>query len=303
MITRRSIVQGVAGMAIPLIGSLASPARSSKRDASAAAASTDVDFVAYGFPYDWHPVPALGNWPLDHTSVVTSTGTQWGCFGRTYAADPRNATVVARGRGDELWAKAIAGADGSAGIENGVTGVCDQCANRILLPAGIDVRNSPGNEIAILFCGVYGFGMSALVRRIRDAAAAVNKDHPGRISDAQVAAAVTKVTGGMTEEWRIVRSNNDRILKPALGARYDEVQADLENVYLGFYYRRIALYHAFKKGNFDKRALVFKLRDAFSQSLSDLKDVMGEQSYARIVPVPPAHVPDYLDRKTNDEAR
>ena len=219
MISRRRFGLGLVGATATLAGSrvLAAPA------------TTDVTFTAYAMPTQWQPIKQLHNWPLDHTCVATSSGMQWGCYGRTYPEDPSVATVVATGPGDDLWAKAIAGPDGHAGIDYGVTGVCDQCSNRILLPAGLTVRNSPGNEIATLLSGIYGLKLAEFATRVKDAAAAVNKEHPGRIPEAKVEAAVALLGGGLKDEWALVRANNERLIKPVLGAQqYAIVAPDIE---------------------------------------------------------------------------
>jgi len=284
MISRRQFSLGLAGAAAATVAGIQASAEP----------STDVIFTSYALPTQWHPIKQLHNWPLDHTCVATSTGTQWGCFGRTYAEDPSVATAIASGPGDELWAKAIAGPDGHAGIDYGVTGVCDQCTNRILLPAGLTCKNSPGNEIATLLAGIYGLKLQAFVTRVKDAAAAVNKDHPGRISEAKVEAAVTALGGGLKDEWELVRSNNERLIKPVLGAQYDAVAPDIEDIYLSLYYKREALTHAWERGNIDKGTLVGKVSVAFVEALGDLRDVVGAKNYARIVPVPPQVASDYV---------
>ena len=246
MITRRTFGLSLAGATATLATGLGAQA----------AASFDVGFKAYAMRSQWHPILALGNWPLDHTPVSTSTGTQYGCFGRTYSDAPGEASLIASGTGDEAWAHAIAGPDGHAGIEHGLNGVCDQCSNRILLPANIDVRNSPGNEVATLFCGIYGLGIEELIVRIKDAAVAVNKDFPKRIPDQAVDDVVARVSGGLKDELALVRYDMERIIKPAVGPKYDELKTDIESVYLSFYYKRTALYHAYQRGNLGKTTLV-----------------------------------------------
>ena len=285
MISRRQVGLGLASIAATTaLGATA----------ARAAKPSDVTFTGYALPTQWHPIKQLRSWPLDHTCVTTSTGIQWGCFGRTYAEDPSVATAVATGPGDELWAKAIAGPQGYAGIDFGVTGVCDQTSNRILLPAGLTVKNSPGNEIATLLCGIYGLKLDAFVTLVKDAAAAVNREHPGRVTEEQVHAAVTALGGGLKDEWDLVRANNERLIKPALGADYAAVAPDIEQVYLSFYYKRTALTHAYERGNIDKTVLVRKVSIGFVEALNDLRDVVGAKNYAKILPVPAQDAADYV---------
>ena len=290
MISRRRFGLGLTGIAAAGIAGRALAEAASLGEPLA----TDVTFTAYALPTQWHPIKALHNWPLDHTCVATSAGAEWGCFGRKYSEDPSVATAIASGPGDELWARAIAGPDGSAGIDYGVSGVCDQCSNRILLPAGITVKNSPGNEIATLLCGIYGLQIDAFVARVKDAALAVNRAHPGRIPEAKVEAAVATLGGGLKDELTLVRANNERLIKPVLGAQYVIVAPDIERVYLSFHYKREALSRAYERGTIDKATLVRKVTSGFAEALGDLRDVVGAPAYAKIVPVPPQDASDYV---------
>ena len=290
MITRRQVGFGLAGFsAMTALGATASAETVARK-----AKPTDVIFTGYALPTQWHPIKQLHDWPLDHTCVAASTGEQWGCFGRTYAEDPSVATAVATGPGDLLWAKAIAGPEGYAGVDFGVTGVCDQTSNRILIPAGLTVKNSPGNEIATLFCGIYGLKLDAFVARVKDAALVVNREHAGRVTEEQVATAVTTLGGGLKDEWDLVRANNARFIKPALGAQYEAVAPDIEQVYLSFYYKRAALVHAYERGNIDKGVLVRKVGIGFVEALNDLRDVVGAKNWAKIVPVPAQDAADFV---------
>ena len=293
MISRRQVGLGLAGFAATTaLGGTAAYADTSM--STRPAKPTDVMLTGYALPTQWHPIKQLHDWPLDHTCVTASTGEQWGCFGRTYAEDPSVATAVASGPGDLLWTKAIAGPEGYAGIDFGVTGVCDQTSNRILLPAGVTVKNSPGNEIATLLCGIYGLKLDAFVTRVKDAALAVNREHPGRISEEQVAAAVKTLGGGLKDEWDLVRANNARFIKPVLGAQYETIAPDIDDVYLSFYYKRTALVHAYERGNIDKKALVTKVSIGFVMALNDLRDVVGPANWSKILPVPAQDAADYV---------
>jgi hypothetical protein len=293
MISRRQVGLGLAGLAATTaLGGR--PARAETPISTRKAKPTDVTLTGYALPTQWHPIKQLHNWPLDHTCVAASTGEQWGCFGRTYAEDPSVATAVAQGPGDLLWTKEIAGPKGYAGIDFGVTGVCDQTSNRILIPAGVTVKNSPGNEIATLLCGIYGLKIEAFITQVKDAAAAVNREHPDRITEEQVHEAVTTLGGGLKDEWALVRENNERLIKPVLGAQYAAISPDIDDVYLSFYYKRTALVHAYERGNIDKKTLVTKVSIGFVTALNDLRDVVGAANWAKILPIPAQDAADYV---------
>lgn len=260
---------------------------------TAEAAADKATFTLYAMKTAWHPIAAIGDWPLDHVALETSTGTDWGCFGRTRAEDPA-AQPIARGEGDELWAKAIAGPDGHAGIVFGVTGICHHCANRIALPADIDSRNAPGNEIATPIFGKYGLDTKTLIERVKDAARSVNDDYPKRIADELVTSVVERVGGGIEDERAIVRADLARLLTPVLKSDYPLLKNDIEDVYLSLYYKREALFSAFQRKSIDQATFINRMNVGFVSTLEDLKEVVGADRFRLIVPVPPKLAADYV---------
>jgi hypothetical protein len=248
-------------------------------------AATSDQLLAYSMLTDWHPIPAIGNYPLAHAAVASSAGKQWGCFGRTAAQESNNAKLIAQGVGDPLWADAIAGPDGHSGIDFGVTGICHHCANRILIPANVDVSMSPGNEIATPIFGKYGLGISDLVIRIKNAAAEVNKTYPGRVSEEAVSEAVQRVTGGLSEEWQIIRADMERILKPKLEPDYAKYKDDIEHIYLALYHYREVTYSSYEKKRIDKTKYLAKMNAALTESLSSLQEVIGP-AFSKLGPAP-----------------
>jgi hypothetical protein len=222
------------------------------------------------------PGPGLPpTYPLDHTAVVgITTSKQWGCFGRTAAEQGTDKRIVAEADGDEMWAAAIAGADGSAGLELDVTGACQQCSNRILLPAGIDVNGAHGNEIATPLFGKYGFGIPALVIRIKDGAQAVNKTLPGRISEKAVANAVKHVQVNNTEEWSVVEGYLERLFRPGLGASWPACKADLSHVYFALYNYREALFSQYSQGHISKAEFVGSLQTALNGAIQLVTEIV-----------------------------
>lgn len=260
---------------------------------ASAAPSDKPVFTLYTMRTVWHPIPAIGDWPLDHVALTTSNGTQWECFGRTQAQEP-SAKAIAHAPGDELWAKAIAGPDGTAGIDFGVTGICHHCANRIALSADIDSRDAPGNEIATPIFGRYGLDRATLATRVKDAARLVNKEHPNRISEKRIAGVVARIGGGLKDEWATVRSDIEQFIKPALGSDYNLLKGDIEHVYLSFFHKREALYSAYLRKSIDRNRFIARMNSGFTMALEDLKDVVGNDRFGKIVPVPPKLAADYL---------
>lgn len=222
------------------------------------------------------PGPGLpASYPLDHTAVVgVRTAMQWGCFGRTAAQGGDENRIIAEGDGDELWAEAIGGPDGHAGIDLDVTGACQQNSNRILIPAGIDVDLARGNEIATPLFGKYGFGIPALVTRIKDGARSVNQRFPGRISEKAVARAVRRVQVNDTEEWTVVEGYLEKLFRPALGAEWAACRTDLSRVYQALFYYREALFSQYSKGRITKQDFVARLQGSLTGSIQLVSEIV-----------------------------
>jgi hypothetical protein len=88
---------------------------------------------------------------VDHTYVLSSEGHAWGCFGRWHGG-----RKICQGPGDADTAECLSQPESKAGVEYGVTGVCHQAANRILLSAGITVSRARGYRISAFLYGTYG---------------------------------------------------------------------------------------------------------------------------------------------------
>ena len=95
----------------------------------------------------------------DHTYVECSTGKRgWSCWG-----GKSGGTALRAAAGSTHRADLIAGADEKAGIAcYAINGVCHQCANRILFPAGALVRGARGYKVSEALYGPYGRVRGAL---------------------------------------------------------------------------------------------------------------------------------------------
>ena len=91
-----------------------------------------------------HAVAMVGK-RTDHTYVTSSEGYVWACAGRSEGGHG-----ICTGSGSAWLAHCLAGANARAGIVYNVTGWCDQMANRILRPAGVDVSAARGYRISEL---------------------------------------------------------------------------------------------------------------------------------------------------------
>ena len=97
-----------------------------------------------------YAMPALGI-PGDHTYVMTSNGSSYGCHGRSSGG-----TLICSGGGNVDQADCLATPSGNAGIGYGINGLCHQIANRILCPAGINVSVARLANSSIFAWGAYG---------------------------------------------------------------------------------------------------------------------------------------------------
>lgn len=101
----------------------------------------------------WHYPTTLFMKLADHTYVACGNGGKaWSCWGGKTGGRP-----LRSGTGSTLRANAIAEPNEKANIKCYlINGVCHQCANRILLPAGITVRGAKGYWVSDALYGTYG---------------------------------------------------------------------------------------------------------------------------------------------------
>jgi hypothetical protein len=89
--------------------------------------------------------------PFDHTYVYSSYGDIWPCHGRDTGG-----YIICVGAAEVDKSRCLSQADGEAGIDYSVTGVCHQIANRILLPSSQIVQKARGWRWSLLLYGIYG---------------------------------------------------------------------------------------------------------------------------------------------------
>jgi hypothetical protein len=97
------------------------------------------------------PIAPGSEW--EHTYVTSTNGTRWGCFGSSDGG-----RLLRTATSNQLVADCLSREASQAGIAYGLTGVCQQAANRILLDAGLTVAEAGGYEVSTFFWGEYGRG-------------------------------------------------------------------------------------------------------------------------------------------------
>ena len=101
--------------------------------------------------FEAYAVPMLGASVVDHTYVVIGGTYRFGCHGRDAGG-----VVIESGVGDVDFGVCLSGINGEAGVEYGISGVCHQAANRILLPARVDVLRARGARSSMFLWGIFG---------------------------------------------------------------------------------------------------------------------------------------------------
>lgn len=255
----------------------------------------------------WHPIPELGNWPLDHVFVSTEKGDTWGCFGRALQGEP-TAKVICEGFANIEWVKEIAGPDCGkgkcgpivceskccAGVQHELNGVCHSCANRLLLPAGVDVQDAPGNEIVVPIYGKYGLGLADFVTRVKDAAFRVNSRNPDSIRESEVEAAVQKVLQARTDEYEIIMNDVDTFLHVKCQSLSVETQAEMKVIYSKLYDKRQANYEAYVAGRISADTFKEAMRIDVTAAFSDIRDLLGKESFRSVFKMPSEVATAYL---------
>jgi len=200
--------------------------------------------------------------PFYHVYVMAENGYCWGCFGRGVSEVP-NAEIICEGSANLEWVMQIAvdacsvnpklcstGAlcysGPCAGVTLSVNGICQNCANRLLLPAGIDVSNAPGNEVATFIFGKYGLGRQELIERVTKAAGRVNAAQSGAISPEELETVLGRIRTEEADEYKIILDD----LRQFLGVKAPElpqgVQQKLMAIHGELYDQRSNTYDQFR---------------------------------------------------------
>lgn len=239
--------------------------------------------------YDRDP---LTNEAREHVFVSSESGRSWGCMGRDLG-DPTvtgNRPLV-EGLAEEEWVNEIAGPDNNhtAGIENKITGVCHQCANRLLIPAGVNVNKAYGNEVAIIGFGLYGPDIEDVKRVVLSAAQRVNDRQPGLIPQADIEAAVRRMDNCVADEYEVMKRDfEERNPVPADAAPVPvDIQSRQRDIHARFAQRRRDSYRAFRAGQTTGEAYGLFLRENLRQALVEFRELMGEDKYMKMFRMTP----------------
>jgi len=211
---------------------------------------------------DWKDFNKYPN-PFFHVFVAAGNGYCWGCFGRGISEVP-DAGIICKGRANLEWVMEIACVDCQrnprpcstgekcygnpcAGVTHTINGICHSCANRLLLPAGIDVADSPGNEIATFLFGKYGFGMTEFIKRLTIAAERANERNPEAVSSDDLNNAIKAIKRREQDEHAILLEDIDNFLKVKVPELADSIQDQIAKIHQTLYQQRIQTYDQYQK--------------------------------------------------------
>lgn len=245
---------------------------------------------------------------FDHV-FIESERCSWGCFGRTRKdRTAQNAKAICGGMGNVEWVMEIAGSGcqngecrpdkccktNCAGIEHNWNGVCHSCANRLLLPAGVDVADAPGNELAVPIYGKYGIGRMELAARVKGAAHRVNKRAPGSVSEVDVVDAVQRITRSRDSEYEIMMEDISEHFDLNTTQLPPGALDELKLLYHGLCERRVKTFESFAQcknpTDEQKRSAQEELTRNVKQTFHDAMDLLGADLYQQLFRKSPEEV-------------
>lgn len=247
---------------------------------------------AHSIKAAWQLDREMGDWQLDHTFVSTGNGQSWGCFGRDLEKAPQ-AYVIGQAQAELLFVSALAG-DGSCGLKYAISGICHQAANRLLIPAGIDVRQSPGCELSIPLFGKYGLGRQSLVEHIEKAAARANTIQAGSVQAEDLEAAVASVTAGARHDIEILAAEIEEMLELRIADLDQSMVGALVGAYTALYEKRESLYRKLDQNRLGESQYRHAMRDLFLSTLEEGREILGAERFARLFPYPVTVAADYV---------
>jgi hypothetical protein len=235
---------------------------------------------------------------LHHTFVLSDAGNNWNCFG-----DIRNKMTSgvipidgAEGFCNARWASLIYGENEgkncefpAAGLKERYDGVCHNVANRLLVLAGVDVSNAPGNEYATILYGKYGFGIEQYINRLKQAACEVNRDQPGAISDVEIERVISKIENRLADELNILSEDCEEQLQISFSGCDDSLRKDLFAAYVEFDKKRLAAFSFHPDEPAFNEKYCMRLRPALVECLHTMAGLLNQEDKA-------VHFEKYLKR-------
>lgn len=179
-------------------------------------------------------------------------------------------------------------------MQHCVTGVCHCCANRILLPAGVDVHDAPGNEIVVPMFGKYGLGLTALIERVKTAAATVNHRIPNSISDSAVEQAIQRITRAKESEYEILMDDIDDVLHIKFSSLPADMRISIKTIYSALYDKRQADYEQLAAGKIKPEEFQLRMRTNVTLSLHNVRDLLGKEAFHSVFRMAPELAAAYL---------
>jgi len=250
--------------------------------------------TAYSIPTSY---PNANGLNLTHVFVVSTVNgavtNNWGCFGRGAECIPQ-AKQIAQGPAYTKWADLINGTE-NAGLTNCVTGVCHNVANRLLVLAGTDVSGADGDAAAILLYGKYGFNVDQYVARIKATANAINNEQPGTISDAEISGIIDQITGGQSDELKILEQDFQDLLQPHNENLTDAQKTGLSDIYNDFHNKRQQEWAAGDQNDPDfQTKYEERMKPVLIQSLTQMSALLGPDEYKTIFGYLPEQAAKFL---------
>ncbi len=232
----------------------------------------------------------------DHTYVTSDDGRgPWGCFGRSSGGKP-----ICHGTGDGGVADCLSQPSSTAGIVYGVTGVCHQAANRILLPAGVTVSAAKGYAASHFLYGTYGKGFHKWLST-RGVACGLSPGAPVRQPAAEqterelmerVSALYNEAAAeaGEADDREMEARNNELVAKEVrlmiehrLGSGFDASKVDeLLNLRAEFLKEKQALDEAWLNGAITGEQFANQVNQRLRELLKRIEDVLGPEAHGRL---------------------
>jgi len=242
-------------------------------------------------------------YPFSHVFVTAENGFCWGCFGRGISEVP-DASTICQGLANLQWVMQIASLEcpsnphpcisgavcsksPCAGITFTVNGICQNCANRLLLPAGIDVNKAPGNEIATFLFGKFGLGRLELMDRVTKAADRANSIEVGAVSSDDLKAVLGLIESEEQDEYKIILGDMQEFLGIKIPDLPASTQNQIEIVHGHLYDQRTETYEDYLKNGLGLEAYRTTMKKHALAAFSEIETEIGQKGFQQIFGVSP----------------
>ena len=128
--------------------------------------------------------------------------------------------------------------------------------------------------------GKYGFNVDQYIARVKATANTINSEQPGTLSDAEINGIIDQITGGLSDELKILEQDFQDLLQPHNENLTDGQKAGLSDIYNDFHNQRQQVWAAGNQNDPDFQTnYEERMKPILIQCLTKMSTLLGPDQY------------------------